>query len=188
MEVQDSVAAVPVAWSCAQPPAASQSRLSGGGQGFGEVVRESIPHARPLAAGRSRLPVVGQCSVEVVHASELPVRQPPQPAGRPEPAAGWQPVQCRGRLRQRSSCAPAPRSRKLLKAVADARAVEGPALSVDEPSKQSKSVAYAREVESLCFYRLACFRFAAGKAKSPVVHDVKQSKSVADARAVEGPA
>ena len=35
---------------------------------------------------------------------------------------------------------------------------------------------------------LACFRFAAGKAASPVVHDVKQSKSVADARAVEGPA
>ena len=36
--------------------------------------------------------------------------------------------------------------------------------------------------------RLACFRFAAGKAASPVVHDVKQSKSVANARAVEGPA
>ena len=36
------------------------------------------------------------------------------------------------------------------------------------------------------FFRLACFRFAAGKAASPVVYDVKQSKSVAEARAVEG--
>ena len=40
----------------------------------------------------------------------------------------------------------------------------------------------------MCCYRLACFRFAAGKAASNVVHDVKQSKSIADARAVEGPA
>ena len=62
------------------------------------------------------------------------------------------------------------------------------ATSVYEPSEQSKSVADARAVEGLCFFRLACFRFAAGKAASPVVHDVKQSKSVADARAVEGPA
>ena len=61
-------------------------------------------------------------------------------------------------------------------------------MSVDEPSEQSKSVADARAVEGLCFYRLACFRFAAGKAASPVVHDVKPSKSVADVRAVEGPA
>ena len=61
-------------------------------------------------------------------------------------------------------------------------------MSVDEPSEQSKSVADARAVEGLCFYRLACFRFAAGKAASPVVHDVKQSKSIADASAVEGPA
>ena len=52
---------------------------------------------------------------------------------------------------------------------ADARAVEGPALSVDEPSELSKSVADARAVEGLCFFRLACFRFAAGKAASPVV-------------------
>ena len=74
------------------------------------------------------------------------------------------------------------------KSVADASAVEGPALSVDEPGAQSKSVAYARAVEGPCFYRLACFRFAAGKAASPVVHGVKQSKSVADASAVEGPA
>ena len=57
-------------------------------------------------------------------------------------------------------------------------------MSVDEPSEQS-SVADARAVEGLCFFRLACFRFAAGKVASPVVHDVKQSKSVADARAVE---
>ena len=54
--------------------------------------------------------------------------------------------------------------------------------------KQSKSVADVRVVAGLCFYRLACFRFAAGEAASPVVHDVKQSKSLADARAVEGPA
>jgi hypothetical protein len=38
--------------------------------------------------------------------------------------------------------------------------------------KQSKSVADARAVEGLCFPRLACFRFAAGKAASPVVYDV----------------
>ena len=56
---------------------------------------------------------------------------------------------------------------ELSKSVADARAVEGPALSVDEPSEQSKSVADARAVEGLCFYRLACFRFAAGKAPAP---------------------
>ena len=74
------------------------------------------------------------------------------------------------------------------KSVADASAVEGPALSVDEPSQHLKSVAQPRAVEGLCFYRLACFRFAAGKAASPVVHDVKPSKSVADVRAVEGPA
>ena len=72
--------------------------------------------------------------------------------------------------------------------VADARAFEGPALSVDEPSEQSKSVADAGAVEGLWFFRLACFRFAVGKAASPVVHGVKQSKSVADARVVEGPA
>ena len=77
---------------------------------------------------------------------------------------------------------------KQSKSVADASAVEGPALSVDEPSEQLKSVALARAVEGLCFYRLACFRFAAGKAASPVVHDVKPSESVADVRAVEGPA
>ena len=64
---------------------------------------------------------------------------------------------------------------KQSKSVADASAVESPALSVDEPSEQSRSVADARAVEGLCFYRLACFRFAAGKAASPVVHDVKQS-------------
>ena len=73
---------------------------------------------------------------------------------------------------------------ELSKSVAETRAVEGPALSVDEPGEQSKSVAYARAVEG--FYRLACFRFAAGKTTSSVVHDVKQSESVA--RAVEGPA
>ena len=56
---------------------------------------------------------------------------------------------------------------ELSKSVADARAVEGPALSVDEPGEQSRSVSYARAVEYLCFYRLACFRFAAGKAASP---------------------
>ena len=65
------------------------------------------------------------------------------------------------------------------KSIADARAVEGAALFVDEPSELSKSVADARSVEGLCFSRLACFRFAVGKAASPVVHDVKQSKSVA---------
>ena len=52
---------------------------------------------------------------------------------------------------------------ELWKYVADARAVEGPAFSVDEPSEQSKSVADARAVEGLCFFRLACFRFAAGR-------------------------
>ena len=77
---------------------------------------------------------------------------------------------------------------KQSKSVADARAVEGPALSADEPGEQSKSVADAKAVAGLCIYRLACFRLAAGKATSPVVYDVKQSKSVADARAVEGPA
>ena len=76
----------------------------------------------------------------------------------------------------------------LSKSVADARAVEGPALSVDEPSELSKSVANARAVEVLCLFHLACFRFAAGKAASPVVHDVKPSESVADVRAVEGSA
>ena len=35
---------------------------------------------------------------------------------------------------------------KQSKSVADASAVEGPALSVDEPSEQSKSVAEARAV------------------------------------------
>ena len=77
---------------------------------------------------------------------------------------------------------------ELLESVADARAVEGPALSVDEPSEQLKSVADAGALEGLCFFRLALFRFAADKAASPMVHDVKQSKSVAYARAVEGPA
>ena len=74
------------------------------------------------------------------------------------------------------------------KSVADAGAVEGPALSVDEPSEQSKSVADARTVDGPCCYRFACFRLAAGKAASPVVYDVTQSKSAAYARAVKGPA
>ena len=38
------------------------------------------------------------------------------------------------------------------------------------------------------FPHLAFFRFAAGKAASPVACDVKQSKSVDDARAIESPA
>ena len=50
---------------------------------------------------------------------------------------------------------------ELSKSVAGARAVEGPAMSVNEPSELSKSVADARAVEGLCFFRLACFRFAA---------------------------
>ena len=54
--------------------------------------------------------------------------------------------------------------------------------------EQSKSVADARALEGLCFFRLALFRFAADKVASPMVHDVKQSKSIAYARAVEGPA
>ena len=41
-----------------------------------------------------------------------------------------------------------------LKSVAETRAVEGPALSVDEPSEQSKSVADARAVEGLSFSAL----------------------------------
>ena len=58
---------------------------------------------------------------------------------------------------------------KLSKSVADARAVEGPALSVDEPS-ELKSISEARAVE--------------GPALS-VDEPSKQSKSVADAGAVE---
>ena len=77
---------------------------------------------------------------------------------------------------------------ELLESVADARAVEGPALSVDEPSEQSKSVADTRALEGLCFFSLACLPFAQDKAASPMVHDVKQSKSIAYARVVEGPA
>ena len=40
---------------------------------------------------------------------------------------------------------------KQSKSVADARAVEGPALFVDEPSELSKSVADARAVEGPAF-------------------------------------
>ena len=75
---------------------------------------------------------------------------------------------------------------KQSKSVADARAVEGPALSVDEPSEQLKSVADARAVEGLCLFPLR-----SGQGSQPrgaMVHDVKQSESVADVRAVEGPA
>ena len=57
---------------------------------------------------------------------------------------------------------------ELSKSVVETRAVEGSALSVDEPSELSRSVADARAIEGLCFFRLACFRFAAGKAASPV--------------------
>ena len=56
---------------------------------------------------------------------------------------------------------------ELLESVADARAVEGPALSVDGPSEQSKSVADARALEGLCCFHLACFRFTAGRVASP---------------------
>ena len=65
---------------------------------------------------------------------------------------------------------PVVRDVKQSKSVADARAVEGPALFVDEPSELSKSEADARAVE--------------GPALS-VDEPSKQSKSVADARAVE---
>ena len=58
---------------------------------------------------------------------------------------------------------------ELSKSVADARAVEGPALSVDEPS-ELKSVAETRAIE--------------GPALS-VDEPSEQSKSVADAEAVE---
>ena len=46
---------------------------------------------------------------------------------------------------------------KLSKSLADARAVEGPALFVDEPSELSKSVADARAVEGPYFYPLPVF-------------------------------
>jgi hypothetical protein len=38
----------------------------------------------------------------------------PPTGSRPEPAAGWRPVQCRGRQHQRASCAPPPGSRSRL--------------------------------------------------------------------------
>ena len=60
---------------------------------------------------------------------------------------------------------------KQSKSVADVRAVEGPALSVDEPGELSKSVADARAV--------------GGPALS-VDEPSELSKSVADAGAVEG--
>ena len=80
---------------------------------------------------------------------------------------------------------------ELSKSVADARAVEGPALSVDEPSEQSKSVADARAVEGLCFFRLACFRTGSTtRTPAPACErkGMHEMKFVADARAVEGPA
>ena len=54
---------------------------------------------------------------------------------------------------------------KQSKSVADARAVEGPALFVDEPSELSKSVADARAVEGPYFYPLAFF--ASQRARRP---------------------
>ena len=57
------------------------------------------------------------------------------------------------------------------KSVADARAVEGPALSVNEPSELSKSVADARTVEGPALY---------------VDEPRELLKSVLYARAVEG--
>ena len=55
---------------------------------------------------------------------------------------------------------------ELSKSVADARAVEGPALSVDEPSELSKSVADAKAVEGPYFYPLAFF--ASQRTRLPV--------------------
>ena len=77
-------------WQC-HGPATNRA-----GPGPGPARGQRASH--PPSAGRARLPVGGSCSVEVVNASELPVRLPP--SSRPEPAAGWQPVQYRGRPRQ----------------------------------------------------------------------------------------
>ena len=74
---------------------------------------------------------------------------------------------------------------KQSKSVANARAVEGPARSTDEPRENILLVVC---VGASVFFVFACFRFAADKAGSPVAYGVKQSKSVANARAVEGPA
>ena len=74
---------------------------------------------------------------------------------------------------------------KQLKSVANARAVEGPAWFADEPSQDVRLVVRAG---ARIFCVLAWFRFAADKAASTVAYGVKQSKSVANARAVEGPA
>ena len=45
------------------------------------AVQVARDFAQSPAAGQSRLPVGGPGSVEVVHASELPARQPSLPAG-----------------------------------------------------------------------------------------------------------
>ena len=56
----------------------------------------------------------------------------------------------------------------------------------DPSMSQAKKHALRSMLGALFFLSSLPSRFAAGKAASPVVHDVKQSKSVADARAVKG--
>ena len=79
---------------------------------------------------------------------------------------------------------------KQSKSVDDARAMESPAGSVDEQSENARlEIRGWQSVAGPVFFpHLAFFRFAAGKAASPVARDVKQSKSVDDARAIESPA
>ncbi len=72
-------------------------------RGFAQV------EAQPPAAGRSRsrLPGGGPRTVGLSRRKVTPVSLRDS---RRRPAAGWRPVQRRGRTRQRASCAPPPRS------------------------------------------------------------------------------
>jgi hypothetical protein len=75
---------------------------------------------------------------------------------------------------------------KQSKSVIEARAVEGPAWSVREPSDEARLEVL--ELVGPEFLPPCLFLLRTGQGSQPVAHDVKQSKSVVEARAVEGPA
>ncbi len=73
---------------------------------------------------------------------------------------------------------------KQSKSVFEAKAVEGPAWSVGEPSEEARlEVRVGPAFSPPCLFSLR-----SGQGGHPLAHDVKQSKSVVEAIAVEGPA
>ncbi len=70
----------------------------------------------------------------------------------------------------------------------DARAVEGPAWSVSEPSDEARLEVLQIVRVGPVFLPPCLFSLRSGQGGQSLAHDVKQSRSIVEVRAVDGPA